>query len=70
MAQEREHVVKLRKATGYGRARLSRQLWQREHLARSPNTSYHILRSHGLVQRAAHTITTWSGSITGRGWAE
>lgn len=45
-----EQVVKLRKATGYGRARLSQKLWQRERLALSPNTIRHILHRSGLVQ--------------------
>ena len=44
-----QQVVQLRKATGYGRARLSRLLWQREQLA-LPNTIRRILGRHGLVQ--------------------
>ncbi len=45
-----QQVVQLRKATGYGRQRLSRILWHREGLALSPNTIRHILNRHGLVQ--------------------
>jgi transposase len=45
-----QQVVSLRKATGYGRQRLSRELWHRSGLALSPNTIRHILRRHGLVQ--------------------
>ncbi len=45
-----ERVVQLRESTGYGRARLSRELWHRQQLRLSPNTIRHILRRHGLVQ--------------------
>ena len=44
-----QQVVQLRKATGYGRARLSRLLWQQQRLQLSPNTIRHILKRHGLV---------------------
>mgnify|MGYP001093541284 CR=1 FL=1 len=43
-------VVRLRHQTGYGRARLSCELWRWEHIVLSPNTIRHILRRHGLVQ--------------------
>ncbi len=45
-----EAVVRLRHQTGYGRARLSRELWHRQQLRLSPNTIRHILRRHGLVK--------------------
>jgi transposase len=49
-AELEERVVRLRHQTGYGRARLSRELWHRERLALSPNTIRHILKRHGLTQ--------------------
>lgn len=45
-----QKVVQLRQETGYGRARLSRHLWQQERIALSPNTLRHILRRHGLIK--------------------
>lgn len=45
-----EKIIQLRRATGWGRARLSRHLWHREGIALSPDTIRHILRRSGLVQ--------------------
>jgi transposase len=45
-----QQVVQLRKATGYGRQRLSRILWQQQGVQLSPNTIRHILNRHGLVK--------------------
>ena len=39
-----ERVVQLRKATGFGRERLSRHLWHQDRIALSPHTIRHILR--------------------------
>jgi hypothetical protein len=48
------------RATGYGRACLSRQLWHRQRLRLSPNTIRHILRRRKLREVGVKVLVAFA----------